>query len=162
MFGSLIDDLKAKVDGMLKLAVAGAIASAAAIVAFMCFAIALFLWMQQTYGTLEAWLAIGACFAALAVLGIIFMLVLRRRTLTNRAKAVSARAEEPSMVTRLLQEPAVLLAGLQLMRLVGRRGILPIVLLGAVAGGIMMNHRNGHSARTDHDPVEQERGLDLD
>lgn len=162
MFGSLIDDLKAKVDGMLKLAVTGAIAASAAVVAFMCFTVALFLWMQQTYGTLEAWLAIGACFAALAALGVIFMLVLRRRELANKAKAVSARAEEPSMVARLLQEPAVLLAGLQMMRLVGRRGILPIVLLGAVAGGIMMNHRNGHSARPDHDPVEQERGLETD
>ena len=146
MFGSLIDDLKAKVDGMLKLAVAGAIAASAAVVAFMCFTVALFLWMQEIYGTLEAWLAIGACFAALAMLGGIFMIVLRRRT--HPVKAATVRAEEPSMIARLLQEPAVLLTGLQILRLVGARRILPLVILGAVAGGLMLN-RNGHASHHD-------------
>jgi hypothetical protein len=92
VFGSLIDDLKEKVDGMLKLAVAGAIAAAAGIVAFMCFAVALFLWMQQTYGTLEAWLALGALFAALAALGLISMLVFRSRASSRRQKPKTVSA----------------------------------------------------------------------
>jgi hypothetical protein len=156
VFGNLIDDLKAKVDGMLKLAVAGAIAASAAVVAFICFTVALFLWMQQTYGPLEAWLAIGALFAMLAALGAIFLLVLRRRT----NKAATVRAQEPSAAARLLQEPAVLLAGLQVLRLVGKRGLIPIILLGAVAGGIMLNHRNGHAGR-EH-VAEAERGAQTD
>jgi hypothetical protein len=161
VFGSLIDDLKEKVDGMLKLAVAGTIAAAAGIVAFMCFAVALFLWMQQTYGTLEAWLALGALFAALAALGLISMLVFRSRTSSRRqkAKTVSARAEDPSMVSRLLQEPAVLLTGLQLLRVVGARRLLPVILLGVVAGGFLMS-RNGHTPRHGSDPVERGRGAE--
>jgi hypothetical protein len=161
VFGSLIDDLKEKVDGMLKLAVAGAIAAAAGIVAFMCFAVALFLWMQQTYGTLEAWLALGALFAALAALGLISMLVFRSRANSRRQKAttVSARAEDPTMVSRLLQEPAVLLTGLQLLRFVGARRLLPVILLGVVAGGFLMS-RNGHPPRSGSDPVGRERGAE--
>jgi hypothetical protein len=141
VFGSLIDDLKSKVDGMLKLAVAGAVIAAAMVAAFMCFTVALFLWMQQNYGALEAWMAVGALFAVVAALGGIFLLVVRRRN----HKPARERAQEPSPVARLLQEPAVLLTGLQLVRMVGGRGLLPIILLGAVAGGLMMN-RNGHTA----------------
>jgi hypothetical protein len=141
VFGSLIDDLKSKVDGMLKLAVAGAVIAAALVAAFMCFTVALFLWTQEAYGPLEAWMAVGALFAVVAALGGIFLLVVRRR---NR-KPPRERAQEPSPVARLLQEPAVLLTGLQLVRMVGGRGLLPIILLGAVAGGLMMN-RNGHTA----------------
>lgn len=158
MFGSLIDDLKLKVDGMLKLAVAGAIAAAAATVAFFCFAVALFLWMQQTYGTLEAWMALGALFAVLAAIGAIFILNLRRRNVVPAPKP----REAASGVSRLLQEPAVLLTGLQIVRTLGVRGMLPIILLGAVAGGLFMN-RNGHSTRLHPDQqaeYEADAGLD--
>jgi hypothetical protein len=161
VFGSLIDDLKDKVDGMLKLAVAGAIAAAAGIVAFMCFAVALFLWMQQTYGTLEAWLTLGALFAALAALGLIFMVVFRSRASSRRqkAKTVSAGSHEPTIGSRLLHDPAVLLTGLQLLRFVGARRLLPVILLGVVAGGFLMS-RNGHSPRHGSDPVERGRGAE--
>ena len=158
MFGSLFDDLKLKVDGMLKLAVVGMIATAAAIVAFFCFAVALFLWMQQTYGTLEAWMALGVLFAALAAIGSIFILNLRRRRVTSAPKP----REAASGMSRLLQEPAVLLTGLQIVRMLGVRGVLPIILLGAVAGGLFMN-RNGHSTRLhpEHQAeYEADTGLD--
>jgi len=140
VFGSLIDELKSKVDGMLKLAVAGAVMAAALVAAFMCFTVALFLWMQEANGTLEAWMAVGALFAAVAALGGLFVLIVRRRS-----HKPQQRSPEPSAVARLLQEPAVLLTGLQLVRMVGGRGLLPIILLGAVAGGLMMN-RNGHAS----------------
>jgi hypothetical protein len=142
VFGSLFDDLKSKVDGMLKLAVAGAVIAAALVAAFMSFTVALFIWTQAAYGPLEAWMAVGALFAVVAVIAGLFLLALRRRIPPPPRK----RPHEPSPVTRLLQEPAVLMTGLQLVRMVGARGLLPIILLGAVAGGLMMN-RNGHSTR---------------
>lgn len=157
MFGSLFDDLKFKVDGMLRLAVAGAIAAAAGVVAFFCFAVALFLWVQDTYGTLEAWLALASLFLAIAIVCAIMMSVIRRRPAMRREAPRPAPA--PSAAKSLLQDPAILLTGLQIVRVLGVRGILPIVLLGAVAGGLLMS-RNGHSAEARHDQAEYEAGAD--
>jgi hypothetical protein len=155
-----IDDLKQKVDAMLKLAVAGAIAAAAATVAFFCFAISLFLWVQQNYSTLDAWLALGTLFVVVTIICGIVMIVVRRRRPATRPEPKPR--EQPSTVSRLLQEPAVLLTGLQIMRMVGPRVIVPVILLGAVAGGLLMG-RNGHSHREAHesaDAYEQDQGFD--
>ena len=143
-----IDDLKQKVDTMLKLAVAGAIAAAAATVAFFCFAISLFLWVQQNYSTLDAWMALGVLFVVVAIVCGIVMIAVRRRR--PRPRSESKPREQPSAVSRLLQEPAVLLTGLQIMRLLGPRVIVPVILLGAVAGGLLMG-RNGHGHRDAHE-----------
>ena len=153
-----IDDLKQKVDTMLKLAVAGAIAAAAATVAFFCFAISLFLWVQQNYSTLDAWMALGVLFVVVAIVCGIVMLAVRRRKPAQRPKP----REQPSAVSRFLQEPAVLLTGLQIMRLLGPRVIVPVILLGAVAGGLLLG-RNGHGHRDAHEstePNERDQGFD--
>lgn len=155
-----IDDLKQKIESMLKIAVAGAIAAAAAVIAFFCFAVALFLWVQQAYGTLDAWMALGALFVAVAVIGGIVMLVVRKRRPVPRPRSKSR--EQPSAVSRLLQEPAILLTGLQVVRILGPRVIVPVLLLTAVAGGLLMS-RNGHSHRHAHgsaDAYEQDRAFD--
>ncbi len=155
-----IDDLKQKVDTMLRLAVAGAIAAAAATVAFFCFAVSFFLWVQQNYSTLDAWMALGALFVVVAIVCGVVMIVVRKRRPTPRSEPKPR--EQPSAVSRLLQEPAVLLTGLQIMRLLGPRVIVPVILLGAVAGGMLMG-RNGHSHRNAHESAEaheQDQGFD--
>jgi divalent metal cation (Fe/Co/Zn/Cd) transporter len=156
LLGSMFDDLKQKIDGMLKLAVAGAVAAAAGTVAFFCFAVALFLWVERGYGTLEAWLALGALFIGVAAVAGIIMIAVRRP-----ARRVERPRESPSHVARMLQEPAVMLAGLQVLRLLGARNVLPVILLGAVAGGLLMG-RNGHSHGSRHDPAGHQQGVEAD
>ena len=158
MFGSVFDDLKYKVDGMLRLAVAGMIAAMAGIVAFFCFAVALFLWMQQEYGTLEAWLALASLFLAVAIVCGIVMIWIRRRPAMRR-EPPKPREATTSPTMKLLQEPAVLLTGLQIVRTLGVRGMLPIILLGAIAGGFLLN-RNGHAHDAQHEQAEYEAGAD--
>jgi formate hydrogenlyase subunit 3/multisubunit Na+/H+ antiporter MnhD subunit len=161
VFG-LFDDIKEKIDALMKLAVAGAIAAAAAVVAFFCFAISLFLWVQQNYGTLDAWLALGGLFLLLAIVCGIVMLSLRRRKPVKRRSDAKPR-EQPSAISRLMQEPAVLLTGLQLARMLGPRVIVPVVLLAAVAGGFLISGRNGNGHRDTHetaDAYEQDHGFD--
>jgi hypothetical protein len=148
MLTGLLDDLKRKVDGALKIAVAGAIAAAAAIAAFVCLSVVLFLWMQQNYGTMEAWLALAALFASVAAIGGIVVLAVRRRSPPPR------QPREPAAFARLLQEPAVLVTGLQLVRGLGVRGLLPLLLLAVIAGGVMTG-RNGRS-----NPAHQEESAD--
>jgi hypothetical protein len=154
MLTGLFDDLKRKVDGALKIAVAGAVAAAAATAAFVCLAVVLFLWTQQNYGTMEAWLALAGLFAFVAAIGGIVVLAVRRRP------PPAPRERETTAFARLLQEPAVLLTGLQLARGLGIRGLLPLLVLAAVAGGVMTS-RNGrsdpahHQGHADHDPDEE-------
>jgi hypothetical protein len=149
-----LDDLKRRVDGALKIAVAGAVAAAASTAAFACLAIVLFLWTQQNYGTMQAWLALAGLFAAVAAIGGIVVLAVRRRP------PPAPRERETPAFARLLQEPAVLLTGLQLVRGLGVRELLPLLVLAAVAGGVMTS-RNGrsdpahHQERADHDPDEE-------
>jgi hypothetical protein len=138
MLTGLLDDLKRKVDGALKIAVAGAIAAAAAIAAFVCFAVVLFLWTQQNYGTMEAWLALAGLFAFVAAICGLIVLAVRRR------EPPPQPAREAPAFARLLQDPAILLTGIQLARGLGIRGLLPLLLLAAVAGGVLTN-RNGRS-----------------
>jgi len=147
-----MDELRTKIDGALKLAVAGAIFVAAAFAAFVCFAVALFLWTQQTYGVLEAWLAIGGLFLLVAIAGGTAALVVRRR---RPLPPPPPRRAEPAAT--LLQDPAVVVAGLQLARTLGARGILPLLVVGAIAGGFLMN-RNGHA--TAHRPPHVDRGAE--
>ena len=88
MLTGLLDDLKRRIDGALKIAVAGAVAAAAATAAFACLAVVLFLWTQQNYGTMEAWLALAGLFAAVAAIGGIVVLAVRRRVPPVRREPV--------------------------------------------------------------------------
>jgi hypothetical protein len=75
-------------------------------------------------------------FLVVALGGVTGLLVLRRR----RPPESAAR---PAPAPSLLQNPAVIVAGIQLARSLGARGLLPLLVIGAIAGGLMMN-RNGH------------------
>jgi hypothetical protein len=105
---------------------------------------------------MEAWLALSGVFAAVAAIGGIVVLAVRRRVPPVRRKPV----RETNAFARLLQEPAVLLTGLQLARGLGVRGLLPLLVLAAVAGGVMTS-RNGrsdpaqHHEHADRDPDEE-------
>ncbi|MCC6948590.1 MAG: phage holin family protein [Bradyrhizobiaceae bacterium] len=151
MVAALMNELRGRIDAALKLAVAGSIFVIAGFAAFVCFTVAIFLWTQQTYGSLEAWIAIGALFLVVAVAGAIALLVVRRRA---RSLPPPPRRAQPAT---LLQDPAVIVAGLQLVRTLSARGVLPLLVIGAIAGGLVMN-RNGHSTR--HHAPSAERGTD--
>jgi hypothetical protein len=157
VIAGLFDDLKRKVDGALKIAVAGSVAAAAATAAFFCLAVVLFLWTQEHYGTMQAWLALAGLFAVVAAIFGIVVLAVRRRAPPPREPAREATA-----FSRLVQDPAVLLTGLQIARGLGLRGVLPLLLLAVVAGGVLTSRNGrGHGTQqqehadydTDEEPV---------
>ena len=151
MIAALFDDLKSKVDDALKLAVAGSILAFAAMAAFVSLVVALFLWTHQNYGLLEAWIVLGGLFALIAVGSAIALLMIRR----GRARV---QRDRPGF-NRVLQDPAVIVAGLQVVRQLGARGLLPLLIVGAVAGGLMMN-RNGHAGREHSTGLKSESPAD--
>ncbi len=142
MFGEMIDDLKLKLDRTLRSVVFGAVAAAALSAAVVCGMVVLFLWVSQTYGVMQAWAALGSGFAAIAILTLIAMAVSRGNSRRRiRAERIVAEKEGPN-VTKMLQDPAMLLTGIQLLRIVGIRRLLPLLLVGGVAAGFLLS-RNG-------------------
>lgn len=139
MFGEIVDDLKLKLDLTLRSIVFGAVAAAALSAAAVCGAVVLFLWVSQTYGVMEAWAALGSAFLAVSLLTLIAMTVSRgnsRRRIRNQRTLAES---EPGGIPKMLQDPAMILTGLQLLRIIGIRRILPLLLVGGVAAGFLLN-----------------------
>jgi predicted Kef-type K+ transport protein len=149
MIAALFDDLKLKVDAALKAMIVLGVVAAAATAAFICLAVALFLWTEQSYGLLEAWVVLGTLFVIVAISGALVFVVVRRRRLKHRA------AQEKS-VSRFLQDPAVILAGLQLVRILGVRRLVPLLAIGAIAAGLMLNRPHPANALADGGDAEAE------
>lgn len=137
MFSGFIDDFKTRIDLTLKAVVAGAIAAFAAVTAFWCAIVVLFLYVMQNYGTLEAWATIGLVFLVLALLAVIPLVAAgrRRREIAHKELLRRAAAEKKEREKEWWQDPAMLLTGVQLARGLGIKRMLPVLAILAVAGG---------------------------
>lgn len=141
MFGGLIDDFKVSLQLTLRAMIAGVIFAAAGVAAFACGLVILFLWTLETYGALYAWGAIAGVFGGLALAALIPLLSTRsrRRTLARAAERRAAEAEAGrSRNPEWWQDPAMLLTGVQVVRAVGLRRLLPLLAVGAVVAGVAL------------------------
>lgn len=158
MFSGIIDDFKARLDLTLKALVAGAIVGFAGIAAFICGVVVLFLWVMQTYGTLQAWGTVAVLFGVIAVAGLIPLLGAgrKRRELARlaEARAAKAEAERKKNEPEWWQNPALLLTGVQVARTLGIKGLLPVVALGAVAAGYFLTRQKAGGPESDVQPAE--------
>lgn len=132
MFQRMIDDIKASAGNAVQLS-SLALAAAAALfitIAFLC--AAAFVFVLQQYGPIEACLAGAAVFmvAALIAAG---SYALRKHRIKVRAeqeaKAAAARAP--------LVDPAMVAIGIQIVRAVGIKRLVPILAIGGVALGLL-------------------------
>lgn len=167
MFSGIIDDFKARLDLTLKALVAGAIVGFAGVAAFICGVVVLFLWVMQTYGTLQAWGTVAVLFGVIAVAGLIPLLGAgrKRRELARlaEARAAKAEAERKKNEPEWWQNPALLLTSVQVARMLtsvqvartlGIKGLLPVVALGAVAAGYFLTRQKAGGPESDVRPAE--------
>jgi peptidoglycan/LPS O-acetylase OafA/YrhL len=123
--------MKERIEAAIKTAVYGSIAAAAGIAAFAFACIALFFWAQQHYDTIIAAAAVGGLFLVVALAALIAIAVARRR---------ATRAEEQeSQAPPWLGDPAMILAGIQLVRTLGLGRLAPILVVGAIAAGLLLS-----------------------
>ncbi|WP_025033979.1 hypothetical protein [Bradyrhizobium sp. DOA9] len=151
MFQRIIDGISASTGTTVRLTSLAAGAAFALLVTtgFLCAAV--FIWVLQKFGPVQACLA-GA--------GIFFLLTLAaagsywgyKREVQKRAQIAAERAAK-SAAQSMLADPMLLATGLQIVRAIGVKRLLPILAIGGVALGILAS-RAGVSDEASAEPAE--------
>lgn len=140
MFGRMIDDLKESTGFAVKMtSLAGAIAIALFItICFLC--AAAFVYVLQTYGLVEACLTGAAIFLLIALIAIAVYAV--RKQHARQHTAETAR----SPLQAALADPMLVAAGLQVIRAVGVKKLVPLLAVGGLALGLLANRTHSDQA----------------
>ena len=151
MFQRIIDGISASTGTTVRLTSLAAGAAFALLVTtgFLCAAV--FIWVLQNHGPVQACLA-GA--------GIFFLLTLAaagsywgyKREVQQRAQIAAERAAK-SAAQSMLADPMLLATGLQIARAIGVKRLLPILAIGGVALGILVS-RAGLADEVSAEPAE--------
>jgi hypothetical protein len=140
MFQRVIDDLKESTGRTLRLAYLAAAVVVALLVtlAFLC--AAAFVYLRQEYGTIEACLAGALAFFVVAMIVAVIYKVVK-----NRAKARAAERTK-SALQAALADPMLVATGIQLIRAIGVKRLIPILAVAGVALGVLANRHPGDKA----------------
>ena len=138
-----IDDFKRSIATALRLS---SLAAAAAIALFMALGFlcaALFVFVLEHYGPVQACLAGAAIFLAVTLVAAICYVVRRSQIRAEAERA--AKSAAPSM----LSDPMVVAAGLQIVRAIGVKRLIPIIGVAGLALGLMASRGAVASSRSD-------------
>jgi hypothetical protein len=135
MLQKLVDDFRESTGSALKQT---SLALAAAIflfvtVSFLC--AAAFVFVLDRYGLIQA------CLTGAGVFFIATLLAAMSYAVQKRQSERKPKEPPPSAMQTALSDPMVLAAGLQIIRTIGIKRIIPLLALGGVALGLMA-HRN--------------------
>jgi len=146
MFQRLIDDFKDSTGTALRLTSLAAAAAVALLVTTSFLCAAAFVFVLEKYGPVQACLT-GA--------GIFFVVTLiAAGCYVARKNQVKARAEQAakSVAQTMLADPMVLAAGLQVIRAIGIKRLIPILAVGGLALGFLASR--GAASAPDQAPAE--------
>lgn len=133
MFQRIIDDLKESTASRLRQGALMAILAFALVVAISFLFAAAFVFVAQTYG------GIIACLAAAGLFFIVAIIVAIWHAARKRASDARARERARARARNMLTDPAVLAMGLQLVRTVGAKRLIPLLAVGGLALGVLMS-----------------------
>ena len=149
MFARMIDDFKKSIARALRLASFAAAAGFALFVTAWFLCAAAFVFVLQRYGLLEACLAGAGVFFVVALIAITGYLVQQR----NRPTKARGSDKAKSTFQTALADPMVVAAGLQVVRSIGIRKLIPILAVGGLALGFLAS-RAASGGETDEAPAE--------
>lgn len=138
MFQRIIDDFKASASSAMRLSSLAAIAGFALFIALSFLCAAAFIAVMDVYGLVYACLAGAAVFLLAALIVIAVYAGLKRQAEARAA----ARAK--SAAHSLLADPMLLTAGLQIVRAVGFKRLIPILAVGGLALGLLAGRSQAH------------------
>lgn len=146
MFQRFIDDFKESTGTALRLTTLAAAAALALLVttAFLC--AAAFVFVLQKYGPIYACLTGAAIFFVVSLIAGGSYLV-RKRQIEARAQRAAERAAKAAKSTAqtVLADPMLVAAGLQVIRAVGVKRLIPILAIGGLALGFLASRANSGS-----------------
>src|SRR5471030_1997681 len=146
MFARMIDDFKDSTGRALRLtSLAAAMALALGVtISFLC--AAAFVFVLQRYGLIEACLTgAGIFFIITAIAAGCYMM--RKNTVETRAKETAKSAMQTA-----LADPMLVAAGIQVIRAIGIKKLIPILAVGGLALGFLASRNSGGGS--DDDPAE--------
>ena len=149
MFGRMIDDFKESTGIALRLT-SLAMATAVTLFIAVCFlCAAAFVYVLQNYGLIEA------CLAGAGVFFVVAMIAAGGYLVQQRQRQARTRAAEKTKSTfqAALADPMVVAAGLQVVRSIGIKKLIPILAIGGLALGFLAS-RNASSDEADEAPAE--------
>ncbi len=135
MFQKFMDDIRESTGSALRLT---SLAAAVAVCLFVttCFlCAAAFVFVLQNYGLLQACLAGAGVFLVATLLAASSYAVRKRQVQKKPVEAAK------STMQSALSDPMVLAAGLQIVRTIGLKRIIPIVAIGGIALGLMASRK---------------------
>jgi hypothetical protein len=145
MFQRMIDDFKDSTGSALRLSFLVVAAAVALFVttAFLC--AAAFVFVLQNYGLIQA------CFTGAGIFFVVALIAAGSYML--RKRQVKARVEETakSAVQTALADPMLVAAGIQVIRAIGIKKLIPILAVGGLALGFLASRNNSGG---DDEPAE--------
>jgi hypothetical protein len=146
MFQRMIDDFKDSVATSMRLtSLLAAMALALFVtIAFLC--AAAFVYVLQTHGLIQACLTGAAIFFVVALIAGGLCLARRKRIRTRAADGAK------SAVHSALADPMLVATGIQLIRAIGIKRLVPILAVGGLALGILASRGNATEQEEEPQP----------
>jgi hypothetical protein len=131
MFAHMIDGFKESTGSALRLTSLAAAVAVAVFVAISFLCAAAFVYVLQTYGLIEACLTGAGIFLVVALIaGAVY--VTRKNKARKRAEEVTKSA-----VHTALADPMLVAVGIQVIRAIGIKKLIPILAVGGLALGLL-------------------------
>ena len=145
MFQRLIDDVKESTGTALRLTSLAAAAAMALLItaAFLC--AAAFVFVLERYGPVQACLTGAAIFFVVALIAAGWYMV-RKRQIEARAKQA---AKAKSTAQTVLSDPVLVATGIQVIRAIGVKKLIPILAIGGLALGFLASRANASSGESE-------------
>jgi hypothetical protein len=137
MFQRMIDDFKDSTGSALRLSFLAAAAAVALFVTTSFLCAAAFVFVLQNYGLIQA------CFTGAGIFFVVALIAAGSYML--RKRQVKARVEETakSAVQTALADPMLVAAGIQVIRAIGIKKLIPILAVGGLALGFLASRNSG-------------------
>ena len=139
MFQRLIDDFKDSTGTALRLTSLAAAAAVALLVTTSFLCAAAFVFVLQKYGPVEACLTGAGIFFVVTMIAAISYMV-RKKRIEKRVKETTK-----STAQTMLADPMLVAAGIQVVRAIGVKKLIPILAVGGLALGFLASRGQSHA-----------------